>query len=113
MTSGFRASIDWRIGVYTGLSAAFWILALGPGGGGTSDVTVDSTGALINFVLLVPLWRGSRWPAVPLAIEALLLAGAIGSGSMPPDGPAFGFLALLASAQFLLLCDLPVRSAAQ
>jgi|SRR6478735_1514268 len=104
VTSGIHDG--WRLGAYATLSLAFWILALGPGGGGTSMVGVEGTGALINFLLLVPLWKGSRWPVIPLSIEALILAGSIGSGGMPPWGPAFGLLALVASGQFLLLCSL-------
>lgn len=106
MATKVDARIDWRLSAYTALSAIFWVLALGPGGGGTSKVGVNELGALINLILLVPLWRGSKWPAVPLAIEAVVLAGAIGSGGMPPGGPAFGFLALGAVVQLLLLCSL-------
>lgn len=63
-------------------------------------------GAAVNLLLLFPLWRGAMWALVILWFEALILCGAIGSGGIPPFGPAFGLLAFVAGAQFLILCSL-------
>jgi hypothetical protein len=98
----FKAA-DWRLQLYTALVAVFWVFALEPGGGGTSEVGVDGGEVLINLLLLIPLWRGSRWAVTLLAILAMFSAGAIGSGGVPPWGPMFGALALVAAVQFLLL----------
>lgn len=106
MVSGPPTSADWRLRLYALLSAMFWFLALGPGGGGTSEVGLEWTGVLVNFLLLIPLWRGARWALIILAIEALICAGVIASGGSPPGDPWFGGLTVLATAQFLCLCAL-------
>lgn len=111
MGRGGSAQRRRRLSVYAGLCVVFWTLALGPGGGGTTAVGVNATGAWINLLLLIPLWNGANWPLWPLAIEAFLIAGVIGSGGMPPDGPAFGLLTFVAAGQFLLLFSLlPAQS---
>lgn len=93
----------WQFRLYLLATTAFWTLALGPGGGGTEDVTVYWTGAVVNFALVVPLARGAAWAAILLAVEGIVLAGVIASGGLPPWGPVFGYLAFLAAAQVLLL----------
>lgn len=95
-----------KLALYVALSLLFWVLALGPGGGGTDGVRVYWEGAAVNLLLLFPLWRGAMWAVVVLWFEALILCGAIGSEGIPPFGPAFGLLALVAGAQFLILCSL-------
>jgi hypothetical protein len=95
-----------KLSLYVALSLLFWVLALGPGGGGTDAVHVYWEGAAVNLLLLFPLWRGAMWAVVILWFEALLLCGGIGSEGIPPSGPAFGLLAFVAGAQFLILCSL-------
>lgn len=97
----FKAA-DWRLRLYTLSVPVFWGLALGPGGGGAEGIKVHEEGAVLNLLLLIPLWRGSRWAVTALALYAMVMVG-IGSIGIPPWGPAFGALALFAGAQFLLL----------
>jgi hypothetical protein len=98
----FRAA-DWRLRLYTLLVLAYWTLALGPGGGGTAEVSVDWDGAIINLLLLIPLWRGSKWAVTLLALMAMASAIVIATAGIPPWDPMFGSLALVAAIQFLLL----------
>lgn len=91
-----------RMGLYTLLSLVFWATALWPGGGGTSEVGVEWPGALLNGLLLIPLWKGRRWSAALLTLEGLVSATVIGSGGIPPWGPAFGVLSCVALGQMWL-----------
>jgi hypothetical protein len=96
--------LDWCVlALYAVLAVTFWSLALGPGGGGTSEVQVGWSGAVINFVLLVPIWRGRTWSIPLLAFGMFGLALAIALGGVPPDGPIFGALAALAAAMGVTL----------
>jgi len=97
---------DWRLVLYTLLAIFYWILALGPGNGGTSEVAVGWPGAVFNLLLLLPVWRGRNWSIPLLAIYALGLTALVASGGHPPDGPIFGALAGITGAMFLLLCSL-------
>jgi hypothetical protein len=97
---------DWRLVLYTLLAVLFWVLALGPGGGGTSEVEVGWPGAALNLLLLLPVWQGHGWPIPILAISALGLTALVASGGHPPDGPMFGALAGITGVMFLLLCSL-------
>jgi hypothetical protein len=81
---------NFKLALYVALSLLSWVLALGPGNGGTDGVHVYWEGAAVNLLLLFPLWRGAMWAVVILSFEALILAGAIGSEGIPPFGPAFG-----------------------
>jgi hypothetical protein len=94
---------DWRLRLYTLTVPVFWILALGRGGDGAAGVKVDGGGVVIAALLLIPLWRGSKWAVTLLALYALWATMAIGSIGLPPWGPMFGSLALLSGLQFLLL----------
>ncbi|HST69890.1 MAG TPA: hypothetical protein VLI94_09555 [Solirubrobacterales bacterium] len=94
---------DWRLRLYTLSVPVFWILALGPGEGGMSGLEVDGEGAAISALLLIPLWSGSKWAVTLSALYSLWMTMAIGSIGLPPWGPMFGSLALLAGIQFLLL----------
>lgn len=95
--------VDWRLRLYTLLVPVFWLLALGPGDGGAAGVAVSWDGALINCLLLIPLWRRSMWAVTLLGVFAMWTTMVVGSIGLPPWGPAFGALALVAGAQFLLL----------
>ena len=110
MREGRRASplgmSPRRLAAYFAVSIVFWSLALGPGGGGTSEVGVEASGALFNLALLILLFRGTEWALFLLAGEAALLTGVIASGGLPPSGPWFGALSVLTFVQFSLLCSL-------
>ena len=99
---GFR-SADWRLQLYTLLVPVFWVLALGPGDGGTESVGVNGQGAALNLLFLILLWMGSKWAVTFCALLAMVATMFIGSEGIPPWGPAFGALALISGAQFLLL----------
>jgi hypothetical protein len=91
---------------YSLLAVIFWLLALGPGGGGTSEVEVGWPGAVLNGLAVIPLWRGHSWPVPYLSVGTLALAVGIASGGLPPAGPTFGALAGLAVLMVILLCVL-------
>lgn len=92
--------------LYTVLALLFWVLALGLGDGGASEVQVGWTGFALNVFLLLPLWKGGSWSIPLLALYALGLAAVIADGGVPPSGPMFGVLSLVAALMFLLLCVL-------
>jgi hypothetical protein len=102
----------WLV-MYSLFSGLFWLLALGPGHGGTDSVGVEWEGAVINCALLVLLWRGHNWAAWLLSIEAFIAATVILSGGIPPWGPAFGWLGLLALGQFGILASMVSNSTAR
>jgi hypothetical protein len=103
MTFEWPQHWDWRLKLYVLLSVVFWGLALGPGSDGASGVKVDGEWVVITALLLIPLWRGSKWAVTLLALSALWATMAIGFIGVPPEGPMFGGLALLSGIQFLLL----------
>jgi hypothetical protein len=105
MADGKRAA-KLLLVLYTVLVLLFWGLALGPGGGGTSEVQVGWSGFALNVLLLLPMWKGGTWSIPLLALYALGLAAIIADGGIPPGGPVFGALSLIAAAMFLLLCGL-------
>jgi hypothetical protein len=88
---------------YIVVTICFWVGAFGPGGGGTGDVTLHWEAAVINGLLLVPLWHGARWAALLLSVLALMLIGGISWGGVYPWGTAFGLLSVVAAVQFGLV----------
>jgi hypothetical protein len=92
---------------YAVLTIVFWALALGVWGGeatsGSQAVKVSWEGAAINLLLLFPLLKGATWARYILIAEGVVLAVFIGSLGLPPFGPSFGLLALVAGAQIVLL----------
>lgn len=104
-TDSIRAR-EWQLRPYLGITLLTWLLGLTSAAGGTQDARVEWPGALVNLALLIPLWRGARWPAAVLAIEATVLVGVIGPEAFTVEKPIFGLLALLAVGQLLLMCSL-------
>ena len=87
---------------YAALSAGFWLVVWQAGwefASGSSTTHIAWEAAVVNLVLLVPLWRRVVWVWHVLAIEALLVAVAFAWSF----GEVYSLLALPAVAQHLLL----------
>ena len=96
---------EWQLRPYLGVTLLFWTLGFAVAAGGSSDAQVEWPGPLANLILLIPLWKGVRWAAGALAVEATVLVGVMGSEAIPLERPIFGALTLLAVAQLLLMCS--------
>lgn len=94
----------WRwLAAYTAVSAAFWFLALVLGDGGNTSVELTSQGAVLNGLGIVWLANGSQIPRVLLGAEAFIVCAGLLADGLPPFGPVFNLLALVAGAQLALL----------
>ena len=99
--------------LYCFASLCFWVLAFLYEPGTASGVDIEWTGAAVNFVLIVPLWRQAQWAIAILACEALVLVGVIASAGFPPPEVGLAVLSALGVIQFLSLCSLwslPLRT---
>jgi hypothetical protein len=92
---------------YAGTSAVFWLAAWiiwdGTGRSGSSSVHLGWQGAVLNGLMLIPLFKRFEWARWVLIVEATATIAFIGSLGVPPFGPAFGSLAFLALLQLALL----------
>jgi hypothetical protein len=99
---------------YLLLTATFWICAFGVWGGsaayGSQSVHLGWQGVVVNAAVLIPAVCGRRLAVIALLFEATVLAGIILSMGVPPVGPPFGALGLLAVAQAAVLIGLSLRA---
>jgi hypothetical protein len=92
---------------YVFVTVAFWLSVWLVWGGtasdGSSSVHLGLSGAIFNFAMLGLLALGVAWARWVLIAQAVLGAGFIASLGVPPFGPWFGCLALVALFQAFCL----------
>ena len=92
--------------LYVMLSVLFWGLVLICGGAakkGGLQVDFQTKAAVINALLLIPLWRDRLWARSLLAAIATSLALVLLWMLIPPHGSAVGLLAVPLALQGFVL----------